>query len=337
MNLKSLSDQELLEATRVAAKNERHSMMVVLYHLREVEARRLFGPTYKSLHEYAVKELRYSGPSAQRRLDAMRVLKVVPEVDEKIESGSLNLTTLSQVQTFFRQESKTQALPLESKREILAALEDQPTRQVDRELIKRSSNPKALKKDRVRAVSDTLSEMKCLVTDEALEDLKKLRGLLAHKHPDLKMGELIAIVAKVALEALDPGKEPARKKRSLPPEVKRPQRAKSVEEGSESAKPAPQEGLRNVKSRTAKPAPETSRYIPAPVQREVWRRAENQCQLCRSTYLPQVDHIIPIAQGGLTVLENLRLLCFHCNQREADAKLGRPLMDFKRAQTHTGP
>src|SRR4051794_39522377 len=56
----------LLENTRTAAKNERHSTTVVLHHLLEVEARRLFSPKYESLHAYAVNDLKYSAPSAQR-------------------------------------------------------------------------------------------------------------------------------------------------------------------------------------------------------------------------------------------------------------------------------
>src|SRR4051794_30349453 len=106
MNLKSLSDHELLENTRVAAKNERHSTTVVLHHLLEIYDRRLFSPKYGSLHEYVVGDLKYNDGEAQRRINAMWILKVVPEVDQKIDSGSLSLTTLSQAQVFFRREEK---------------------------------------------------------------------------------------------------------------------------------------------------------------------------------------------------------------------------------------
>jgi len=171
--LKHLSDEALLENTREAAKNERRATNVVLHHILEVERRRLFSPKYSSLHEYVVKDLKYSGSSANRRIDAMRLLKVMPEVEGKIESGSLNLSTLSQAQTFFRAEAKAEkSLPTEAKKEVLAFLENKSTRQVDRELIGRATEPLALKKDRVRVVSDTLSELKCLVEDETLKELE---------------------------------------------------------------------------------------------------------------------------------------------------------------------
>src|SRR6478735_1623310 len=96
MNLKSLSDEQLLESTREAAKNERHSTTIVLHHLLEVYDRRLFGPKYKSIHEYAVGDLKYNDGEAHRRINAMWVLRSVPEIDQKIDSGALSLTVLSE-------------------------------------------------------------------------------------------------------------------------------------------------------------------------------------------------------------------------------------------------
>jgi 5-methylcytosine-specific restriction endonuclease McrA len=321
MNLKSLSDSALLESTREAAKNERHSTTVVLHHLLEVYDRRLFSPEYESLHEYAVDDLKYNDGEAHRRINAMWVLRAVPEVDKKIDSGSLNLTTLSQAQVFFRREAKTQgSITPELKRELLSTLENKRTRQVDRELIARATEPVLLKKERVRAVSDTLSELKCLVNDETLEVLKKIRGLLAHKHPDLSMGELLSLTAKLALEQLDPGKEPKRKRSS-----KVLRTAKPAPEVKPQGKAEPSQGCRD-----ATPAREVKRYIPAAIRRQVWRRAQGKCTLCGSLNRPQIDHITPLAIGGSNELENLRILCFHCNQREADQKLGRPKMELQR-------
>jgi hypothetical protein len=56
---------------------------------------------YPSLFEYAVKELKYSSSSAQRRIMSMRLLKEVPSLEKKIEEGALNLSTLAQAQSFF--------------------------------------------------------------------------------------------------------------------------------------------------------------------------------------------------------------------------------------------
>ena len=77
------------------------------------------------------------------------------------------------------------------------------------------------------------------------------------------------------------------------------------------------------------PAPESSRarrarrHIPAAVRRAVWRRDGGTCcyqdpltgVTCGSTHLLQIDHIVPVAQGGRDDIANLRLLCAVHNRR----------------------
>ncbi len=60
-----------------------------------------------------------------------------------------------------------------------------------------------------------------------------------------------------------------------------------------------------------------SRYIPAPVKREVWRRDGGRCcyvdphsgRRCGSRFLLELDHIVPFALGGSAEPGNLRLRC----------------------------
>ena len=60
-----------------------------------------------------------------------------------------------------------------------------------------------------------------------------------------------------------------------------------------------------------------SRYIPAPVRREVWRRDGGCCSYvdphsgrrCGSRFLLELDHIVPFALGGDAQPSNLRLHC----------------------------
>ena len=60
-----------------------------------------------------------------------------------------------------------------------------------------------------------------------------------------------------------------------------------------------------------------SRYIPAPVRREVWRRDGGRCSYldphsgrrCGSRFLLELDHIVPFALGGSAEPGNLRLRC----------------------------
>lgn len=60
--------------------------------------------------------------------------------------------------------------------------------------------------------------------------------------------------------------------------------------------------------------------VPESVKRAVFRRDGGACTRCGSNELLQFDHIIPVALGGASSLENLQLLCADCN-REKGASL----------------
>ncbi|MBD1903061.1 HNH endonuclease [Trichocoleus sp. DQ-A3] len=65
------------------------------------------------------------------------------------------------------------------------------------------------------------------------------------------------------------------------------------------------------------------RKISEVVRQQVRQRASSLCEYCHASEQWQyvqftVDHVIPIAQGGVDTIENLALACFHCNRRKAD-------------------
>lgn len=79
--------------------------MDILHLLREAEQRRLFSKYgYGSLFEYACKRHGYSEDQANRRISGMRLLRDLPEIEEKIENGTLTLTNLCKAQAVFRAE-----------------------------------------------------------------------------------------------------------------------------------------------------------------------------------------------------------------------------------------
>ena len=60
------------------------------------------------------------------------------------------------------------------------------------------------------------------------------------------------------------------------------------------------------------------RHIPAAVRRHVWQRDGGRCcyrdpltgRRCNSSHLLQIDHLLPVAQGGGPDPDNLKLACF---------------------------
>lgn len=61
--------------------------------------------------------------------------------------------------------------------------------------------------------------------------------------------------------------------------------------------------------------------IPSEVRRAVWERDGGRCVACDAQFDLQYDHVIPVALGGATTLDNLELLCGACN-RAKGAGLG---------------
>jgi len=174
-HLTDLSDHELHLQTRLAAMEERDSTLKVLYHLREVERRMAYAQEYPSMHEYCMLELGYDKSSAHHRVTAMRLLREMPELAPRIETGELSLTSLSQAQSFFRKEK---IKDLDRKHEVMEAIKGLSTREIQREFIHRAEIPERHVPERVRVVSDTHVEVRILADQGFMDDLRALCELL---------------------------------------------------------------------------------------------------------------------------------------------------------------
>lgn len=89
-------------------------------------------------------------------------------------------------------------------------------------------------------------------------------------------------------------------------------------------------------SRTPRPAA-TQRCIPARTRRAVYERDEGRCAFihedgrrCDSTHRLEFDHVQPLARGGKSTVENLRLVCRAHNQYEAERAFGREFIEEKK-------
>ena len=101
-------------------------------------------------------------------------------------------------------------------------------------------------------------------------------------------------------------------------------------------------GRTHSPTRAARPAT-NARMIPAQVRRAVSERDRDRCAFvsadgrrgeCRSNL--EFDHVVPLARGGATTVENVRLCCRAHNQYEAERVLGEGFMRGKRAWARAG-
>jgi hypothetical protein len=318
MNLKNLSDEALLIQTKKVAFEERKMTLQVLHHLKEVSFRRLFARIgYSSLHQYTIHELGYCGSSASHRVDAMRLLSDIPEIEKKIEEGDLSLTTIAKAQTFFKKEDFSP----EKKAEIVKSLEGKSVREVEKELLKNTDQPNLHLKERIKPVTPDRTEITFYATDETCQELERLRALF----PGKTISEVISHAIQLGLRTSDPAQKKTREpKKALAAEQPRVK-------GSVAAEQVGKETVAAQQVNTQKSQPlKHSRYIPRPIRKAVWVRDKGMCTFtsetgrkCGSRYRAQCDHIIPWALGGPSTVENLRLLCFHHKQYERERIFGR--------------
>lgn len=284
--MKHLSDNQLEISADQARARELSALQEMLHHLREIDRRKLFAKRgYMSLYDYAIQRFKYSPDEAHRRISAMRLLRDVPEIESKIANGSLQLTHLTQAQSFFRKidSTKTVKLTKEEKLEVLEKLENTTKAQAK----------KVLYNEEVKARYSFEADRKL----EAM--VEELKGL----HPHLHFDEVMRRVMEIAWNELSPAAKAKRMSAKLEKNQSRPQTTQNFRAGAENL--------------SITRAEMKSRYIQENVKREVWFRSQGKCENCKSTYALQFDHIIPFAKGGTNTKENLRLLCRNCNQRKA--------------------
>ena len=310
MQYRNLSDVQLEFETKKSVLEENKIQMKTLHLLAEIDRRRLYSKTYPSLFEYCLKTLKLSCGSAQRRIDTMRAMKLIPEIESKILTGNLNLSAVSKAQTFFRQEKKLgKAYSVADKKELLEKLENKSSKECIKEFV--AISPQAVIQEKRRDLTPSLTELKIVIDQDLIQKLDQLKALWSHQNPTMTDLELLQKMANLCLKHTDP----AQKK------VRAPKQKVKLQNTSAELKNHIQAGDLHPSPPLAEVDP---RYIPAKIKHQVWIRDQGQCTFpgCGSKHFLEYDHIQPISFGGRSNLENLRLLCRAHNQQAAIQHLG---------------
>src|SRR5688572_5601806 len=107
MNLTHLCDEVLHQETAKLFQQERTLLTTIIHHLRENDRRRLYSSfKYESLTDYLVFEFGLSEDQAWRRIDAIRLLEELPEIEAKIQAGAHCLTNLNLAHALFKKEAE---------------------------------------------------------------------------------------------------------------------------------------------------------------------------------------------------------------------------------------
>jgi hypothetical protein len=290
MNLIQLSDQQLHSNTKSLASEERLVQLELLHHLLEVERRKLFlSLGFGSLFDYVVKELKYSESSAYRRIQTMKLLRDLPQVEEKLAQGSLTLTAASQLQSLFKKEDVTDDIKLE----LVKEAENKSSLDVERQILQfqgATSQPQ----EKIKQVSAEMVELKLTIPTELKEKLDQLRLQFSHVNPEMSYIALLEHLCDKALPKMKP-----QSTATPAPEVKTEPQGRHI----------PAAMKREVWERDGG----CCSYTDA-----------NTGKRCGSKFQLQYDHIEPYALGGSTEPENLRILCAQHNRWRSEKTYFRP-------------
>ena len=331
-SLSQLSDAALIESAQAAVRHERSCTAEVVAHIAEVGARKLhLRAGYSSLRDWCIAKLGLSEDAAYKRIQAARASRRVPRVLPMLERGELSLSALvtlapvltpcnarallegatgrtklevqqlvaehcpqPDLPTVVSASDSTEPLvpepvvPLEPQLELLPREPESPA-----PIAMTKSVAAIVPRSRTLPLSPGRIAWQTTVDRETHALFEELKALLAHVVPTGDMASVLKRALQVAVEH--------EKKRKF---------------------------ATGVKCRSARETAPT-RAIPDAIRQQVFARDGACCTFvgadgkrCGSTWRLELDHVIPVALGGETSVENLRVLCRAHNQFEAERVLG---------------
>ncbi len=303
-----LSNDELILEAEKEIRLERESTLKIIKLFQEISARKIYLERgYPSFYEMVTKHFGYCAGSAMRRINAMKLVREMPQFEEKIETGELSLSVAADVQSFLYQEAKIERpYSINAKIELVETCLGKSRREVEQEFARR--NPEREKRESQHAISNDRLRVSFSISKELNDKLNYLKDLLGHVDPSMTTEALLERLAELGLNKYDPQRVANR----------------SQKRGEKKAKS--QKSRENGKARETNPSSTSAaevkrtRYIPA-MEKAVIPDDGKGCTFvsetgrrCGSHRFLQRDHIRPFSRGGSNTADNLRWLCGEHNR-----------------------
>jgi hypothetical protein len=174
---------------------------------------------FGSVYDWLIKRHKFSESAAHRRVQASRLLALVPE--EKFTRGDVNLTTLTQVATTVRKEEKRtgKRFTAEAKKELVAKIERKTSAQTEQLLAVEFPETKT-NKDSLRTLNANESRLITDLPAQTRAKLERLKELLGTTNSAEVLDEAFtALLAKLEPAQAETPRETAAK--SLPNKLRR--------------------------------------------------------------------------------------------------------------------
>jgi 5-methylcytosine-specific restriction endonuclease McrA len=367
MRAHSLPDHAVLPALAAIVARDRSTTVEMLDHIAVADARGLYRPEgFRSMFLYCVSVLRMSEDIAYKRIRAARTAQDFPAIFYMIADGRLNLSAVVLLAPYLKTVDEPHELlaaatnktnrqiehmlaerfpqpdipttirPIGSSGNLpsVRANDDMPellvaptagtssdqlavrpvlfhdTQQASKYVVASTELPSApapvqapIRPPKVAPLSPRHFSLQLTMGQEMHDRLRRLQELLSQKRPSGDIVQVIDRAFDIAIQTLE-------KRKNAATERPRPSRVQT------SANP---------------------RYISADVRRAVRKRDGEQCTFvsesghrCEARRFLEYDHIVEVARGGQSSVDNLRLRCRAHNQFAADGTFGSEFMNSKR-------
>ncbi len=338
LELKSISDDELLRRLSELLKSSRRIEAELIAHIAEMDDRRLFRKSSSSMYKYATEVLHLSEAEAYLRIEAARASQKHPMLLDMLADGRLHLSGIAVLAPVLTEANREKVLARathktkEKIKELVAELAPKPdVPNSIRKLPERRGKTKPttypepeLRLDGVNSempapptsapssppVVEPIAEARYKVAFTASaafrDKLERLKALMRSSVPD---GDLATVLEEAVTEKLE----------KL--EAKRYGKTKTPRKSLEETDTSP-----------------SSRHIPAAVKRAVYERDGAQCthkddtgRRCTETKHLEFHHIQPFGRDGDHNPNNVVLLCKTHNLYQAELEYGKEVMDRYRS------
>jgi hypothetical protein len=310
-----MSDDALMGRLKANRSRENEILVEILNDLIEVEGRGLYLKRgFSSVYEFCLKELKYSESEALLRINAMRLIRAVPEAEEKIEGGDLSLTNAAEVGRQINRENqrrrKIKEKPLQKSEQLdlVQSAENISTRECQRKLSRSLPDIQEVGLEKTKVLQDENTLIQFVADKELNQKLERLKEVFAHKNFEGRYDKLFHELADIALAYADPLLKPI-KKDSPKPEKKNGIKPAQDLKPTENAAPLPI-------APTVDGAPKSC-AVRLTIKRKLIHRAQAQCEYidlitgrrCGCRHGLEIDHKNRLSAGGSNDISNLRVLC----------------------------
>jgi hypothetical protein len=145
VDLKAHSNIEIINHVMLLVQKEKALTVQIIDTLLEIDRRQGYLPTHLNIYAFLTEGLGYCSGTGMLRLNAMRALKIVPEIRAKILDNSISLNIVAKTQGYINKVIRESAEPLsrQEQKQLFAVAESVAAKELEVALVEKHSEIEA--------------------------------------------------------------------------------------------------------------------------------------------------------------------------------------------------